>query len=233
MQTEQQGRTEMATQRWWQHEDALSRVARELSERNFVVLDSFLGEAALVAPLRSRCLDLSTSAHNPSGFGALTSLVDVLILKLGQCVELSAELERVKGRMSFAVSKLGPGASQGRHVDNPSSSSALASLTVVYYLQGHTWDSKHGGCLRVFRPEAGHTSGGGGAADSSAAAALADVEPLSDRLVVFFADGRCPHAVLPVCGTDRYSVVFFYGPKKAVEQDDAEDVEIGYLIWET
>ena len=223
----------MAAQRWWQHEDALCRVAHELSERNFVVLDAFLGEAELVAALRGRCLALGASAHSPSGFEALTSLVDLLISELRQCADLSADLERVEGRTSFAVSKLAPGGSQGRHVDNPASSSTLASLTVVYYMQDHTWDAKRGGCLRVFRPEAEQASGAAAAVDSSAA--LADVEPVSDRLIVFFADGRCPHAVLPVCGADRYSAVLFYGPRKASErlgEDDAEDFEVGHMIWD-
>ena len=218
-----------APHRWWQREDSLCRVARELSERNFVVLDGFLGEDELVTSLRGRCLALGASAPSPFGFEALTSLVDVLIHELRQCDCLSAE--RVEGRMSFAVSKLAPGGSQGRHVDNPAASSALASLTAVYYMQDHTWDAKRGGCLRVFRPEAELASDAAAALDS---AVVTDVEPVRDRLILFFADGRCPHAVLPVCGVDRYSAVLFYGPTKTAERfdgEDAEDLEVGYMIW--
>jgi Rps23 Pro-64 3,4-dihydroxylase Tpa1-like proline 4-hydroxylase len=42
-----------------------------------------------------------------------------------------------------------------------------------------------------------------------------DVEPLGNRLVVFWSDVRCPHAVLPVnprvaVGGGRYAVSFWY-----------------------
>jgi hypothetical protein len=93
------------------------------------------------------------------------------------------------------------------HVDNPNRNGRL--LTCTYYLNPG-WDStRWGGQLRIVVP---------GSDDVL-------VEPLMDRLVIFFADARVPHEVLPTVPSPdappyRLSVSLWFSyvsPKQIVE----------------
>ena len=210
---------------WWMSEEAVCGIALKLQESNFVVLDHFVGEPNVVASLRQRSVLLG-STGGPSGYDALTMKTDLLMSKICKCAVCPPELKESKfGRKSLCVARLAPGASQGRHVD----SGRVDQLTVLYYMQDANWDeSTHGGVLRIFRPEA---SGEKVASPGQREAELeyrdvdviADLAPLSDRLVVFFSDFRCPHAVLAPKVLDRYAAVLFYGAREGADSDSEED----------
>uniref|UniRef100_A0A8C5AZE4 hypoxia-inducible factor-proline dioxygenase n=1 Tax=Gadus morhua TaxID=8049 RepID=A0A8C5AZE4_GADMO len=73
------------------------------------------------------------------------------------------------------------------HVDNPNGDGRC--ITCIYYLN-KDWDvQQHGGLLQIY-PE-GHN-------------VVANIEPLFDRLLIFWSDRRNPHEVKPAYAT-RYA----------------------------
>jgi len=97
---------------------------------------------------------------------------------------------RIEGRAKAMVACYpGNGTGYTRHVDNPDGDGRC--LTVIYYLnQG--WGKDKGGKLRIYREE-GHI----------------DVEPVLNRLLMFWSDKRNPHEVLPAYCT-RYAITIWY-----------------------
>uniref|UniRef100_A0A8C8SGR3 hypoxia-inducible factor-proline dioxygenase n=1 Tax=Pelusios castaneus TaxID=367368 RepID=A0A8C8SGR3_9SAUR len=78
-----------------------------------------------------------------------------------------------------------------RHVDNPSGSGRC--LTCIYYLN-RLWDSKvHGGGLQIY----------------PGLPLVVSIEPLFDRLVIFWLERPNPHEVKPAYAT-RYAVTVWY-----------------------
>eukprot|EP00966_Prymnesium_polylepis_P020691 476173-Prymnesium_polylepis.3 len=150
---------------------------------------------------------------------ALAATIDELVCALRE--SCGGRVATIGSRMRPMVARYGVGAGFARHADNHCLGGRGAHcdgrvLTAVYYMSSDDWDgAADGGCLRVYRPAAGSVEGGGGGGGAKlqqhereivtavhAAAgegdALMDVAPLSDRLVLFFSDLRCPHEVLPV-----------------------------------
>nr|XP_056702294.1 prolyl hydroxylase EGLN2 [Euleptes europaea] len=121
--------------------------------------------------------------------GALVARVDELILhcagKLGGY--------RISGRTKAMVACY-PGNGMGyvRHVDNPHGDGRC--VTCIYYLN-RQWDSKvHGGILHIY-PEGRPV--------------VANIEPIFDRLLLFWSDRRNPHEVKPAYAT-RYAITVWY-----------------------
>ncbi len=126
------------------------------------------------------------------------------------------------------LSRYGRGASFSRHVDADAGDGRI--LSAILYTS-REWRPADGGCLRIHAPCAAPDGAGrdgscrssspptgapqessarhpaGGADDD----AVADVAPLAGRLLLFLADGRCPHEVLPVCSDEpRYALTLWY-----------------------
>ncbi len=70
-------------------------------------------------------------------------------------------------------------------------------LTCILYLNPE-WVALHGGELRIFEPFA-----------PKHRPAVVDVAPIIDRLIIFYADYRVPHEVLP-SHAERYAITLWY-----------------------
>ncbi|XP_062872375.1 egl nine homolog 1 [Trichomycterus rosablanca] len=86
----------------------------------------------------------------------------------------------------------GNGTRYVRHVDNPNGDGRC--ITCIYYLN-KDWDVKvHGGLLQLY-PEG--------------RSVVANIEPLFDRLLIFWSDRRNPHEVKPAYAR-RYAITVWY-----------------------
>lgn len=105
--------------------------------------------------------------------------------QLGDCI--------INGRTKAMVACYpGNGAGYVRHVDNPNRDGRC--ITCIYYLNKN-WDvTKHGGMLQIF-PEGKNV--------------VANIEPLFNRLLIFWSDRRNPHEVKPAFAT-RYAITVWY-----------------------
>jgi hypoxia-inducible factor (prolyl hydroxylase) len=73
----------------------------------------------------------------------------------------------------------------------------------VYYLNAG-WSSGDGGELRIWQPVAALEKLG-----ATESQPLADVQPLADRVILFFSDSRVPHEVLPSYA-ERFALTVWY-----------------------
>lgn len=119
----------------------------------------------------------------------LIEFVDSLVIS---CLGLPDGLSgyHIEGRAKAMVACYpGNGTGYTRHVDNPDGDGRC--LTVIYYLnQG--WGEDNGGKLRIYREDGN-----------------IDVEPVLNRLLLFWSDERNPHEVLPAYCT-RYAITIWY-----------------------
>lgn len=123
--------------------------------------------------------------------GVLMARIDEAVMysaakgHLGNCV--------INGRTKAMVACYpGNGAGYVRHVDNPNHDGRC--ITCIYYLNKN-WDvKKQGGMLQIF-PEGKNV--------------VANIEPLFDRLLIFWSDRRNPHEVNPAYST-RYAITVWY-----------------------
>lgn len=123
--------------------------------------------------------------------GALMAHIDEAVMysaangQLGDCV--------INGRTKAMVACYpGNGAGYVRHVDNPNGDGRC--ITCIYYLNKN-WDvKKQGGMLQIY-PEGKNV--------------VANIEPLFDRLLIFWSDRRNPHEVKPAFAT-RYAITVWY-----------------------
>ncbi|XP_039218121.1 prolyl hydroxylase EGLN2 [Crotalus tigris] len=121
--------------------------------------------------------------------GALMAHLDELIL---QCAGKLGGYQ-INGRTKAMVACYpGNGLGYVRHVDNPHGDGRC--ITCIYYLN-RKWDSKvHGGLLQIF-PEGRPV--------------VANIDPIFDRLLIFWSDQRNPHQVKPAYAT-RYAITVWY-----------------------
>ncbi|XP_077467985.1 uncharacterized protein egln2 [Stigmatopora argus] len=123
--------------------------------------------------------------------GTLMSYIDDAIVhsaangQLGDCV--------INGRTKAMVACYpGEGTGYVRHVDNPNGDGRC--ITCIYYLN-KGWNVKtQGGVLQIF-PIGKNV--------------VANIEPLFDRLLIFWSDRRNPHEVKPAHAT-RYAITVWY-----------------------
>ncbi|XP_061734604.1 uncharacterized protein egln2 [Nerophis ophidion] len=123
--------------------------------------------------------------------GTLMTHIDEAVMysaangQLGDCV--------INGRTKAMVACYpGNGAGYVRHVDNPNGDGRC--ITCIYYLNKN-WDVKmQGGLLQIY-PEGKNV--------------VANIEPLFDRLLIFWSDRRNPHEVKPAYAT-RYAITVWY-----------------------
>ncbi|XP_066560211.1 prolyl hydroxylase EGLN2 [Amia ocellicauda] len=124
--------------------------------------------------------------------------IGTLMAQVDEAVMYSAMNGRLGNRVingrTKAMVACYPGSGTGyvRHVDNPNGDGRC--ITCIYYLNKN-WDVKeHGGLLQIF-PEGRKE--------------VANIEPLFDRLLIFWSDRRNPHEVKPAYAT-RYAITVWY-----------------------
>ncbi|KAL0972935.1 hypothetical protein UPYG_G00196700 [Umbra pygmaea] len=94
----------------------------------------------------------------------------------------------------------GNGTRYVRHVDNPNGDGRC--ITCIYYLNKN-WDPEvHGGMLQIY-PEG--------------KSLVANIEPLFDRLLIFWSDRRNPHEVKPAYATRFAITVWYFDAKERAE----------------
>ena len=220
---------------WWITDEALDATAAELTSKGFCVLDNLLGQAGAtalrdeVAGVRAagrlqasrlaggRNGSMVTYTHTAVrgdhvgwfdgeepglwGRGTLARYlvkVDTLVAQLGtRMTQLGAIASRSKAMIACYP---GGGARYVRHCDNSCDSGQGERcngrrLTAIFYLN-EGWAPLDGGELRVFAPYA-----------PAGSAPLADVQPLFDRLLLFWAVTAV--GLNPDCtpGTSNYALI--------------------------
>ncbi|XP_067875129.1 egl nine homolog 1 [Heterodontus francisci] len=132
-----------------------------------------------------------------ANIGLLMSRLDELIIysagRLGNYM--------INGRTKAMVACYpGHGTGYVRHIDNPNGDGRC--VTCIYYLN-RDWDiNVHGGLLQIFPENRSE---------------VANIEPLFDRLLIFWSDRRNPHEVKPAFAT-RYAItVWYFDGKERIE----------------
>ncbi|KAM4628007.1 uncharacterized protein egln2 isoform 1-T2 [Polymixia lowei] len=141
--------------------------------------------------------------------GTLMAQIDEAIMysaangQLGGCV--------INGRTKAMVACYpGNGSGYVRHVDNPNSDGRC--ITCIYYLNKN-WDAKEQGGLLQIYPEGKNV--------------VANLEPLFDRLLIFWSDRRNPHEVKPAYAT-RYAItVWYFDAKERAEAKEKYKLATG------
>ena len=226
---------------WWLTDASLDGIGRELARRNYCVLDGVLG-ASGIAELRQEVravresgqLSLSRLAGGRTGHGLTYShaavrgdligwfdgseptlwprgtlsryltKMDTLVAQLGERV--GAGVAAVASRSKAMVTCYpGGGARYVRHCDNSCDTGRGERcngrrLTAILYLN-EGWVPHQGGALRLYAPFA-----------PKGVPPVCDVEPVADRLVLFYSDYRVPHEVLPA-HAERYAITLWYFDK--------------------
>jgi hypoxia-inducible factor (prolyl hydroxylase) len=131
---------------------------------------------------------------------ALVARFDALLLAVSRQVPALKGVDlTLRSRPMLACYPAGKNARYIRHVDNPDGNGRV--VTCIYYLNAD-WAPADGGQLRL-HPAA--TAGAVGAAGTTV-----DVDPIADRLVLFWSDARMPHEVLPALNRDRWALSVWY-----------------------
>lgn len=132
-----------------------------------------------------------------TSIGELMARIDELII----CSSGRLGNYGINGRTKAMVACYpGHGTGYVRHIDNPNGDGRC--VTCIYYLN-RDWDvSVHGGLLQIFPENRSE---------------VANIEPLFDRLLIFWSDRRNPHEVKPAYAT-RYAItVWYFDGKERIE----------------
>ncbi|XP_028408997.1 egl nine homolog 1-like [Dendronephthya gigantea] len=124
--------------------------------------------------------------------------VDALVRELNKMISY----HKIEGRTQAMVACYpGGGKRYRKHVDNPNQDGRC--LTTLYYLNKDYDREVCGGILRLY-PHGGNM--------------YVDIEPILDRLFIFWSDRRNPHEVLPA-HTVRYAITLWYFDKEEREAE--------------
>eukprot|EP00913_Durusdinium_trenchii_P027254 g25569.t1 len=194
--------------RWWSSPESLRLCATALKEENFAVLDGFLPEEVCQALAEGAKRSRPSMVRGATGAAARVSpgqdlakagplafeglpggcpMWEVFPRKQMLC---KSELMCVRHRLSCvdwansAMFAIYPGGASRyiKHVDNTLGTDGRR-LTAVLYLN-RDWCEQDGGCLRIFEPT------------MQSCQVKRDIEPLWNRLVVFWSTQEVPHEVL-------------------------------------
>ncbi|XP_028838411.1 prolyl hydroxylase EGLN3 [Denticeps clupeoides] len=198
---------------------AAERVVPSLRAHGFCYVDNFLGEfvghivlgqvkslhhAGLLHDGQLACRGVAVSRRSVRGdkiawvggaekgcesINFLLTLIDKLISLCTGRLGMTRIRERSKAMVACYP---GNGSGYVKHVDNPNGDGRC--VTCIYYLNKNWNANEHGGILRIFPGGKSY---------------VADIEPLFDRLVLFWSDRRNPHEVQPSY-SQRYAITVWY-----------------------
>jgi hypoxia-inducible factor (prolyl hydroxylase) len=225
---------------WYIMDEAVAQCAQELTENNYVVLDGFLGHeramklhAEVVSVRDSGDLRLGVLAGGRSGkdlsyqhkkvrgdlvewFGGSEKFFNMLPIYLRHIDTLVSELGKLvpslrgvsKRSKAMLTCYPGHGARYVKHTDNhcrlgKGDNCNGRRLTTLIYLNPN-WGKKDGGELRLYGGDLGEKQ-------------VRDVEPVMDRVVMFWFDFRVPHEVLPT-KADQYACTVWYFDKEECDR---------------
>ncbi|CAJ1365356.1 unnamed protein product, partial [Effrenium voratum] len=221
---------------WWKKPQALELLAKQLDEVGFVVVDDFLPDP-LVRALKASNLRLYEQSDMQKGattggnervgifhrgdvlkwigydgeteasrsVSAFTAQVEDAMTRLAHHGEkaapkTAAAIKGVRWRSETMLTCY-PGESRARyfrHTDNSSGNGRL--LTALIYLN-EDWKPGDGGELRLFYPGEKNLK------------VRMEVEPIWNRLLLFWSDDRSPHEVLSACRDRFAATVWLYDQK--------------------
>eukprot|EP00439_Symbiodinium_sp_Y106_P034700 s4847_g4.t1 len=232
--------------RWWRRAEAFRLAAASLQKEHIAVLDEFLPEEmchalflgtlasrdqgemvrgatgaagkalakgveelqkVLNEPSRGDVVKFSDDGNMPGCSGFLEAL-DALVEGLQGCPAVANRLQHVDWA-NGAMFAIYPGDSSRyiKHVDNSLGTDGRR-LTAVLYLN-KDWKPEHGGCLRVFEPT------------MQSCQVKRDIEPVWNRLVVFWSTQEVPHEVLSSF-KDRMAVsVWFICGRESLRNEES------------
>ncbi|XP_058489734.1 uncharacterized protein egln2 isoform X1 [Solea solea] len=149
--------------------------------------------------------------HEPGceSIGELMSHIDEAVMHSAANGQLGDKV--INGRTKAMVACYpGNGAGYVRHVDNPNGDGRC--ITCIYYLNKN-WDvEKQGGLLQIY-PEGKNL--------------VANIEPLFDRLLIFWSDRRNPHEVKPAYATRFAITVWYFDAKERTEAKEKYQLATG------
>eukprot|EP00929_Paragymnodinium_shiwhaense_P032269 TRINITY_DN17918_c0_g1_i1.p1 TRINITY_DN17918_c0_g1~~TRINITY_DN17918_c0_g1_i1.p1 ORF type:complete len:462 (+),score=91.55 TRINITY_DN17918_c0_g1_i1:65-1387(+) len=209
---------------WWQDDAVASKGRAALEVESFFTLDNFLKveEAQAVADavkaLRTGKVMKKGETTGGNTRVGLPHRGDTIVwlpfrtsdgdASMEPFRHLSSQIEVLASRIpelagagwcSQAMATCYPGRTRARyfrHIDNSSGNGRL--FTAILYLNPDWNGQQHGGQLRMFGPGERNF------------AVKHEIEPLFNRLLIFWSDNRCPHEVLSAA-KDRLAVtVWFY-----------------------
>ena len=228
-------------------------ICSSLVQHNFCIVDNFLGEEAAASVLAEvkalqRSVDFKPGQLSGGRLGSDNSQkftesklrgdlitwlegsektlqsIPTLVRDLDELITCCTNSNqsfggyRIEGRTKVMVAFYpGEGSGYVKHIDNPDRDGRC--LTVLYYLN-KSWKENDGGKLRLYRDDG----------------SVVDIEPMLDRLLLFWSDERCPHEVLP-SNSGRYAMTIWYFDseqrriaKHSRDSDLTSDIEVGIAL---
>eukprot|EP00811_Abedinium_folium_P036867 NODE_9536_length_1417_cov_3.268992.p1 GENE.NODE_9536_length_1417_cov_3.268992~~NODE_9536_length_1417_cov_3.268992.p1 ORF type:complete len:431 (+),score=121.58 NODE_9536_length_1417_cov_3.268992:49-1341(+) len=230
--------------KWWREPATLTLLAKQLHDATWLLVEDFLTPevaATLEASVASRPEGVPPTDGNIDGWikGGTASSHGWREHRRGDIDRFSASDEQMPGTSAFfeaggalllglrqngnpeveewlrhvdfhndAMFAVYPGGASRyvKHIDNAQWPTDGRRVTMILYLN-REWEPAHGGCLRLYEP---------GIANMQT---KADIEPLHNRLVVFWSE-EMPHEVLP-CHAARAAVsMWFIDTKESLKTYD-------------
>ncbi|KAL1504996.1 hypothetical protein AB1Y20_008760 [Prymnesium parvum] len=247
-----------STTPWWLHADTIAEAARQLRTSDFFLLDGFQGAdaavqlrheieaahtagqltrgrtgptaraASLLRTDASAGFRLTAASSAPRAMRAFVRRTDALVASLRAALRrphAAPLLRHAEWRAAeLMVSCFAANRSRYvRHTDNVCRAGVGRRcngrrLTVVGYLNDAR-DDPTDGALRLYF------------AGSPTSAPRVDIEPLQDRLVVFWSDERVPHEVLPTSFM-RFAATMWYFDSLEASQSSASKRSGGFEVRE-
>jgi len=140
--------------------------------------------------------------------------IDTLVAELAEHVKELVNTASVRSN-AMATCYPGNGAHYVRHCDNTTTIRNGRKITSLFY-SNPDWVPGDGGELRIFNPQDALEE------KDRVYTKIRDIEPLSNRVVLFFADERVPHEVLPT-NSMRFAITTWYFDK--VEKEAANSLK--------